>query len=586
MRPDALQQSGKASEPSYGWGLSFLLYGSPTESELGLRILLELTELLDCDAAGLHWLDPQLGFPDQLCVRDELCPVADADTAPDWFSGGGPWRVSTGAWHPSELDLALRCAFEHELRGPLNAGSRTWATIVLVRREHMPAFDDRERSLFRGFCLSLSLLIENRLMQTLLGREVEALHRLAESSERWHESRDPGLLLSAALDQALDFTHFSHGLAFLDDEGSGELRPVSGRSMGDADLQTLVDRPLSPYRHRGLLKAIAQGSLAVADLDACPELAACFPQPCKSFACLPLTDGGHFEGALILGDRRPMGHAASRMLQAAGPVLAGQVARAIRNNKLFRSLATKSRDLERATEELTQAERRATLVKLAAAVAHQIRNPLSVVSAHVELIRDAMEEEDPRRETLQLVSNKVTEANGTVQQLLELSRPLDVQMKLAPLPPALTAFLRFIEPKCRHQGVELNFFAPEGIGSVWMDETHLQRCLLDLSLNALQLLGTDGRLDIQAEAQGAWVRVSVTDNGPGISPELQSSLFEPFVSGRSGGTGMGLYNVKRVCQEMGAVVLAGSMNGAGARFNVYLRGPEVGPFPTLARSED
>jgi signal transduction histidine kinase len=351
-------------------------------------------------------------------------------------------------------------------------------------------------------------------------------------------------------------------------------------------LEALTAQPLSPYLQDALLRAVRQQSLGAADLAAHPPLAACFPQPLRSFVTLALRDGVHFEGALLLGDERPMGHAAARLVQAVGPVLAGQAARTLRSALLFRDLTSRTSDLKRASRDLMKAEQRATLVKLAAAVAHQIRNPLSVVAAHVDLMREALPEGDAQRQTLDLLSKKVGEANATIQQLLELSRPLQLKLRLGPVEPVVRSFMRFLDPKGRQQGVGIGLTVAGGLQDAWMDETQLQRCLLDLCLNALNLLAPGGRVDLKVEAFGqGWVGVTVTDNGPGIKADMLPNLFEPFATGRTGGTGMGLYNVKRICQEMGAVVLAGNLPGNGSRFSIYLRSETAGA-PEGASLED
>jgi signal transduction histidine kinase len=281
-----------------------------------------------------------------------------------------------------------------------------------------------------------------------------------------------------------------------------------------------------------------------------------------------------------------MGHASARLVQAVGPVLAGQAARTLRSALLFRDLSAKTSDLKRASRDLMKAEQRATLVKLAAAVAHQIRNPLSVVAAHVDLMREGLPDDAPQRVTLDLLSKKVAEANATIQQLLELSRPLQLKLKLMPLEPVVRSFMRFLEPKGKMQGVAISLSVASGLQDAWLDETQLQRCLLDLCLNALNLLAPGGHVSLNVAAAGpGWVGVSIIDDGPGIKPELQPTLFEPFASGRAGGTGMGLYNVKRICQEMGALVLAGNLPGCGSRFSLYLRSETAGP-PEGATLED
>jgi signal transduction histidine kinase len=561
-----------------GWGLAGLLAGDPSETALIYRLLLELTERLDCDAVGLRWLDSHLGFPHALMARDEIFEEGSVPADDLWQAAGGAWQAHPGIAELSELPVPPRWSLGRHLVGPLSAGGVAWASIHVHRRGTLRDWDQTELSVFRDYCMSLGLVVENRLMQALLKREVHALRVLTRASERWQEQRDPDLILASALGQALDLTGFSHGLAMAEHESSGELRPVASQGVEREALERLRAQPLSPYRQDGLLRAIRQQSLSAADVAGHAPLAGCFPAPLRSFTVLALRDGLHFEGALLLGDAAAMGHAAARLAQAVGPVLAGQAARTLRSAALFRDLSARTLDLKRASKDLMKAEQRATLVKLAAAVAHQIRNPLSVVAAHVDLMRDGLTEDSAQRQTLDLLSKKVAEANATIQQLLELSRPLQLEMKLAPVEPTLRSFIRFLEPKARQQGVGITFQAPAGLQRVWMDETLLQRCLLDLCLNALNLLAPGGRVEIRAEAAGPErVCVSVLDNGPGIKAELQPQLFEPFASGRSGGTGMGLYNVKRICQEMGVVVVAGNLVGCGSRFSLHLRSETAGP---------
>jgi signal transduction histidine kinase len=569
-----------------GWGLAGLLTGDPHESGLTFRLLLELAERLDCDAVGLRWMDTHLGFPDALMARDEIFGEGTVPVDDLWQAAGGLWQAHQGVAQLAGLPRAPRWPLGRHLAGPLSAGGVAWASIHVHRRAALRDWDDSELAVFRDYCVSLGLVVENRLMQSLLKREVHALRVLTRASERWQEQRDPGLILASALEQALDLTGFSHGLALAEHEASGELRPVAAQGVDRESLERLQAQPLSPYGQDGLLRAIRQQSLSAADVSGHAALSVCFPRPLRSFMVLALRDGAHFEGALLLGDAAAMGHAAARLAQAVGPVLAGQAARTLRSAALFRDLGARTLDLKRASRDLMKAEQRATLVKLAAAVAHQIRNPLSVVAAHVDLMRDALDDDAPQRQTLDLLSKKVAEANATIQQLLELSRPLQLQLKLSPVEPALRSFMRFLEPKARQQGVAIALHPADGLQDAWMDETHLQRCLLDLCLNSLNLLAPGGRVEIRADQAGPErVCISVIDNGPGIKPELQPNLFEPFATGRSGGTGMGLYNVKRICQEMGVVVIAGNLEGCGSRFSLHLRSAAAGP-PDGALTED
>ena len=550
--------------------LEQLLAGDPDNAELSRRVLVEVAALMDCDAAGLRWIDPGAGFHDEVMVKLGAFDPEPAQRNA-MLIGGALWVRFPGAARLEQVSPAPAWDLERHLSGPLGTGQTAWATLHLHRRSQSPEWRPAELAVFREYCLALALAVENRIMQALLRRELRALHALSAASGQWQAGWSSGAILENALDQALEFTGFSRGLALLETPPGGELRPAASRGVPPAEAAALDARPLVPYTHAGLLRALRQQSLNPADLDAHPPLAACFPKPVRSLVCLPLDVEGRFLGALILADGKPLGHAAAHLAQAVGPVLAAQAARTLHTTGLLRRLEARTKELERATADLTRAERRAALVKLAAAVAHQIRNPLSVVSAHVDLMRDRAGDDRAQAETLDLLEKKVGEANSTVQQLLELSRPLRLRVRPTDLGPLLDSFVRFIQPKCRLQAVELNCCVAEGLQRAWADETPLQRCLLDLCLNALQVLPRQGRLDVMAEARGDWIALSVSDDGPGIPAGIQATLFEPFSSGRAGGTGMGLYNVRRICQEMGAHPVAGNLESGGSRFCLYLR---------------
>jgi signal transduction histidine kinase len=523
--------------------------------------------MAECDAVGLRWMDAEAGFEDALLVRK----AAFADAAPGQMVdvAGAEWLRFEGVSRIAELVPAPIWRMTRHLVGPLISQKTAWASVHMHRRESSAPWGSEELASFVAYRSTVALAVENRVMQNLLNREVSALRSLARSAGRWMADETPQEILVGAMELAQELTGFSHAVAF--EAFGGGLRPVFARGVSAAEFQALSKSPLLPASHGGLLGALRQGSLSPADLETHPPLADCFPKAVRSLVGLPLTVGGDFEGALILAESRPLGYVSTHLAQAVGPVLAAQAARALRNVVLYRSLAQRTRELERASADLGKAQRQATLVKLAAAVAHQVRNPLSVVSAHVEMMREQDVGDPGRSATLDLLARKVDEVNTTVQQLLELSRPLKLNLKPVLLEQVISDFARFLQPKCRLQGVALELEIAPGIGAVRADATPLQRCLLDLCLNALQALGGAGRLVVAAKTIGEWVCISVSDDGPGISEAMLPVLFEPFATARVGGTGMGLYNVRRICQEMGAVVYAGNLEGGGGRFCLNLR---------------
>ncbi len=233
-------------------------------------------------------------------------------------------------------------------------------------------------------------------------------------------------------------------------------------------------------------------------------------------------------------------------------------------------LVERTRELERVVEELDQAQQRAELVQVAGALAHDVRNPLNVVGAHVALLLEEARSQGRPTATLELVSAKVGEAEAGLRRFLDLSRPTVLDLKPTALAGLLAGFQGFLRPKCAQAGVELLLSVEPGLPDARADGDALQRCLLDLCLNALQAAPPPRSLLLRAESRRFGVLLSVSDDGPGIPEGLLPSIFTPYASGRAGGTGLGLYSVRRLCRAMGGGIVAGNLHGRGSRFCVWL----------------
>jgi signal transduction histidine kinase len=250
---------------------------------------------------------------------------------------------------------------------------------------------------------------------------------------------------------------------------------------------------------------------------------------------------------------------------------------------LVSELGKKSVDLEAALQTMVNRERLAILGQLAAAVAHQIRNPLSVIGAHVELMMGELGEGHGHYGTLSTISRKVSQTESIIRELMELARPLALQLSRCNLHDRLESIARFIAPKCRLQKVEVRVESEESLPQVWLDATQFERCLLDLAINALQQMPSGGVLDLACRRiNGSEIELCVQDSGPGIRAEHMKRIFEPFFSLRPGGTGLGLYNVRRICQEMGIEISVENGPNGGASFNLVLPLCEEKPAPIFS----
>jgi two-component system, NtrC family, sensor histidine kinase PilS len=238
-----------------------------------------------------------------------------------------------------------------------------------------------------------------------------------------------------------------------------------------------------------------------------------------------------------------------------------------------------------------RAERLAAVAELSASLAHEIKNPLaSIRSATEQLTGDGIDAED-RRVLGELVVRESDRLSRLLSEFIDFAR---VRVR-ASSPLEVGALVRHAVDVVRAHpdaaGVEIAVSAvPEAEGTVVRgDEDLLHRAVFNLALNGAQWAGPGGRVEVAVElletdllaprlgAAGA-VRVRVTDSGPGVPAEQVEHVFDPFYTGRPGGTGLGLSLVQRAAEAHGGAVLVespGGGDGPGATFALYLPAGEA-----------
>jgi nitrogen-specific signal transduction histidine kinase len=230
---------------------------------------------------------------------------------------------------------------------------------------------------------------------------------------------------------------------------------------------------------------------------------------------------------------------------------------------------------------------------VAAGLAHEIRNPLAAMRGAAQLLQRRLNGAQP--ELLGLLITESDRVEGIVSELMDVARPR--WLRPAPLDLSVLAHRRSKNARAWPEAgeVTLELRLDPSLPAVEGDEEILGRALDNLLRNALQWAGPRGRVLVETglELSGrliegqrdrgrqVWLRVS--DSGPGVPKELLGSLFDPLVSGREGGTGLGLYTVRRAISEHGGSIELGECDEGGASFRVCLRerlpqaGEEVSP---------
>jgi signal transduction histidine kinase len=231
-------------------------------------------------------------------------------------------------------------------------------------------------------------------------------------------------------------------------------------------------------------------------------------------------------------------------------------------------LDAQRRDRER---EVMRSDQLAMVGQLAAGVAHELRNPLTSVKM---LVQHGLREGGLRslaEEDLAIIEHEIRRMERILQQFLDFARPVKPTRRPLSLAAIASRAAALIEVRARKQGVQVVLHEPPAELIVEADEDQLQQLVLNLILNALDLMSEGGTLSIALERPSEReCALHVCDTGPGIAPELLHRLFDPFVSTKETGIGLGLAVSHRIALSHGGKLSASNLPGGGARFSLTL----------------
>ncbi|QPF74797.1 HAMP domain-containing protein [Roseateles sp. DAIF2] len=243
--------------------------------------------------------------------------------------------------------------------------------------------------------------------------------------------------------------------------------------------------------------------------------------------------------------------------------------------ELDRKVAERTADLEAAQAQLVQSEKMATVGQLTASIAHEINNPIAVIQGNLDLSRELLGPAiEPARAELRLIDQQIERMRLIVTQLLQYARPTEYAGYVESVEPAdaLASSLLLVEHQLARARVlvQRDFRATRRVG---INRQELQQVLINLLVNAAQAMPDGGRLSLSCEdwdgPAGEGVRIAVADTGPGLSPELLARLFQPFVTNKSEGTGLGLWISRSIVERYGGELRADS-SPSGACFSLLL----------------
>ena len=284
-----------------------------------------------------------------------------------------------------------------------------------------------------------------------------------------------------------------------------------------------------------------------------------------------LTRGGQTRGWLHLLD--PEGE---RILEPIfihlAQLVANQIGVAIENQALFGRVQHQLTETQRVQQQLVQATKLGAIGELAAAVAHEVNNPLTGILGFAELLLAELPHDDPRHQEAAIIQSEAVRARAIIRALLEFARPRPPQR----IPTDFNELARSTVDLVRFRAGEAGIWISEEYGelpSLDIDPDAFRQVLLNLVNNALDAMPRGGKLRVATRMVADRVNLTVADTGVGMDARTRSRIFTPFFStraGAGGGTGLGLSVSLQIVEGHGGSIEVESEPGKGAVFTVWL----------------
>ena len=455
------------------------------------------------------------------------------------------------------------------------------------------------------------LYVENRMARPFTDRDEELLTRLAAQAaiairnaqlveaQRVHQGRLEALLdvsrqlskvqpteellgaIAAACGQVLRSESVGFGLVEGDDL-------VEAGVWGDTDITLTTKRVKINECLSGHVATLGT-PLRVNDFSSDPRgnperIRAARQLGYRSFLGVPVKVGERVVGVLSIRTRRPEGF--SEEDETTATAFASQAATALDNARLFQQVQISAEEVSRAKDALLQAQKMEAIGRLAGGVAHDFNNLLTIIHGRCEILLKRLEPGTKPIQDMELIQRTALRAAALTKQLLAFSRQQVLQPQILSVNAAVSDSVSMLR---RLIGEDITLVTLPGAprDSVKADRTQLEQVLMNLAINARDAMPRGGRLVIEtAEAEldevfvrehpdasiGAHVRLSVADDGIGMSPEVVARIFEPFFTtkDKGRGTGLGLSMVYGIVKQHNGCIGVRSVVGKGTAFDIYL----------------
>lgn len=227
------------------------------------------------------------------------------------------------------------------------------------------------------------------------------------------------------------------------------------------------------------------------------------------------------------------------------------------------------------TGQLAVAEKRDLLERLLARLAHEIRNPLSSLDIHVQLLEEDLGELAPGTRSrlnprLEIIRGELHRLESIVDHFLRLAGPSELDLETVEIPKVVNHVCDLLRPEAAAREIEVCTELEPGLPTIPADPVRLTQALMNLVINAMQAVERQGRVSVSASLNDQAILLQVCDNGPGIPQEKLASIFDPYFTTKAEGSGLGLWIAQQIATAHGGSIQAKNGPNGGAVFALAL----------------
>ena len=229
-------------------------------------------------------------------------------------------------------------------------------------------------------------------------------------------------------------------------------------------------------------------------------------------------------------------------------------------------------------QDLTQAaveEKRDLLERLLARLAHEIRNPLSSLDVHVQLLEEDLTSLAPDMRNklnprLGIIRGELHRLESIVSQFLRLAGPSALDLEPVEVAKVITHVCELLRPEAAARRIEISAQIQPGLPQIQADSVRLTQALVNLVINAIQAIERNGRIEVTAGHSDDALAIAVLDNGPGIPLQTLASMFDPFFTTKTEGHGLGLWIAQQIVTAHGGRIIPQNRPEGGAALTIRL----------------